>query len=72
MWTLYNDNNRKRNVFTDMEAAKEGDIVVCYDSNPSKRIVALARVSKSSDGKEIEFEKIETLFEVGHMARNER
>lgn len=63
VWTLYNDNNRKRNVFTDMEAAKEGDIVVCYDSNPSKRIVALARVSRSSDGKEIEFEKIETLFE---------
>lgn len=62
-WTLYTDNGKKRSVFADMEAAREGDSVICYDSNPTKRIVAFARVIKHSDGTGIEFEKTESLLD---------
>lgn len=61
-WTLYNDNGHKRHIFTDFNAASVGDIVICYDANPTKQIVALAEVSKASDGQCIEICKTETLL----------
>lgn len=61
-WTLYNDNGHKRRIYTDFNAAAAGDIVICYDANPTKQIVALAEVSKASDGESIEIRKTETLL----------
>lgn len=60
-YTLYNDNGNKRRIFQNFLEAKEGDTIVCYESNPIKKIVALGKVSKGNDGKNIYFEKTEVL-----------
>ncbi len=60
-YTLYNDNGKKRRVFQNFLDAKIGDPIICYESNPVKRIVALAKVSKENDGTLLHFEKTEGL-----------
>lgn len=60
-YTLYSDNGGKRRIFRNFANARSGDAVICYESTPTKRILALARVSKPSDGRRIRFEKTETL-----------
>ncbi len=60
-YTIYNEDGNKRRIFKNFEAAKVGDIVVCYEARPTKQIVALAIVSKASDGEKIYFKKIENL-----------
>lgn len=60
-FTLYNDNGHKRNVFQNFLDAKEGDMIVGYESAPIKKIVALGRVSTEQDGEQIWFEKTEGL-----------
>lgn len=60
-YTLYNDDGNKRRVFRNFLNAEEGDIVICYESTPVMKIVALGKVAKPSDGKEIIFEKTEHL-----------
>lgn len=59
-YTLYNANGNKRRIFQNFIDAKEGDRVVCYESNPTKQILGLALVSRKSDGHTIEFVKTET------------
>lgn len=60
-WTLYNDNGNKRHVFQNFLDAREGDIVIGYESTPVKRIVALGKVSRQNDGKSLYIEKTESL-----------
>lgn len=60
-YTLYNDNGNKRRVFQNFLDAKAGDTIICYESNPTKKIVAIGKVSKENDGKNIYFEKTEVL-----------
>lgn len=60
-YTLYNDNGNKRRIFQNFLDAKAGDLVIGYESNPVKQIVALARVSAEQDGEKLYFEKIEGL-----------
>lgn len=60
-YTLYNDNGNKRRIFQNFIDAKEGDLVIGYESNPVKQIVALVKVSAANDGQKIYFEKTESL-----------
>ena len=60
-YTLYNDNGNKRRIFQNFLDAKAGDMIIGYESNPVKQIVAIGRVSAEQDGEQIYFEKIEGL-----------
>ena len=60
-YTLYNDNGNKRRIFQNFIDAKAGDIVIGYESTPVKQVVAIAKISKEQDGKELFFEKVEGL-----------
>ena len=60
-YTLYNENGNKRRIFQNFLNAKEGDSVICYEAYPTKQILCLAVVSRSSDGKSILFKKTESL-----------
>lgn len=62
-YRLYNDEGHKRRIFQHFLNAKEGDVVVGYESSPTQQIVALLVVSKANDGKTIVFKKSETLPE---------
>lgn len=60
-YTLYNENGNKRHIFQNFLDAKAGDMVIGYESNPVKQIVALAKISAAQDGEKILFEKVEGL-----------
>ncbi len=60
-YTLYNENGHKRRIFQNFLDAKAGDVVIGYEANPVKKIVALAKVTKENDGKSLFFEKTESL-----------
>lgn len=60
-YTLYNDSGNKRRVFQNFLDAKVGDLVIGYEANPVKKIVAIAKITQSNDSKSIYFEKIEGL-----------
>lgn len=60
-YTLYNENRNKRRIFQNFLDAKVGDVVIGYESNPVRQIVAIGRVSAEQDGEKLFFEKVETL-----------
>lgn len=60
-YTLFNDNGNKRRLFQNFIDAKVGDLVIGYESNPVKQVVALVKVSVANDGQKIYFEKTESL-----------
>lgn len=60
-YTLYNENGHKRRIFQNFLDAKVGDIVIGYEANPVKKVVALAKITQANDGKTIYFEKTEGL-----------
>lgn len=60
-YTLYNDNGNKRRIFQNFLDAKAGDMIIGYESNPVKQIVAIGKVSAEQDGEKIYFEKVEGL-----------
>lgn len=60
-YTLYNDNGNKRRIFQNFLDAKPGDLVIGYESNPVKQVVALARIAQENDGQNLYFEKVEGL-----------
>lgn len=60
-YTLHNENGNKRRIFQNFLDAKVGDAVICYESNPVKQVVAIARVSAEQDGEKLCFEKVEGL-----------
>ncbi len=47
--------------FPEFPRCKAGDLVIGYEANPVKRVVALAKITQESNGKEIYFEKTESL-----------
>ncbi len=59
--TLYNENGNKRRIFQNFLDVRAGDVVIGYEGNPLRRIVALAQITQESDGKSIYFEKTEGL-----------
>lgn len=61
VYTLYNENGNKRRIFQNFLDAKVGDVVIGYESNPVRQIVAIGRVSAEQDGEKLFFEKVETL-----------
>jgi hypothetical protein len=60
-YTLYNDNGNKRRVFQNFLDAKVGDIIIGYEANPVKKVVAIGRITQENDGQSIYFEKVEGL-----------
>ena len=60
-YTLYNDNGNKRRIFQNFMDARAGDMLICYESNPVKQIVAIGKIIAEQDGEEIFFEKLEGL-----------
>ena len=60
-YTLYNDNGNKRRIFQNFLDAKAGDMIIGYESNPVKQIVAIGKVTAEQDGQQIYFEKVEGL-----------
>ena len=60
-YTLYNENGNKRRVFQNFLDAKVGDVVIGYEANPVKRVVAIGRITQANDGNAIYFEKVEGL-----------
>jgi len=60
-YTLYNENGNKRRIFQNFLDAKIGDMIIGYESNPVKQIVAIGRVSAEQDGEKLFFEKVEGL-----------
>lgn len=57
----YNENGNKRRVFQNFLDAKVGDIVIGYEANPVKKIVALCEITQANDGSNIYFAKREGL-----------
>lgn len=60
-YTLKNENGNKRRVFQNFIDAKAGDMIICYESNPVKQVVAIGQITAEQDGGKISFEKIEAL-----------
>jgi len=60
-YTLLNENGNKRRIFQNFLDAKAGDMVIGYESNPVKQIVALGKISAEQDGEKLYFEKVEGL-----------
>ncbi|GAA6491144.1 hypothetical protein K280104A7_07080 [Candidatus Bariatricus faecipullorum] len=60
-YTLYNENGNKRRIFQNFLDAKAGDMVIGYESNPVKQVVALGRISAEQNGEKLFFEKVEGL-----------
>lgn len=60
-YTLYNENGHKRHIFQNFLDVKVGDIVIGYESQPVKKVVAIAKITQENDGESIYFEKIEGL-----------
>ena len=61
VYTLYNDNGNKRRIFQHFLSVKAGDMVIGYESNPVKQVVALCKITAEQDGEKIQFEKVESL-----------
>lgn len=58
---LYNDNGNKRRIFQNFLESKVGDIIIGYESNPIKKVVAICRISAARDEENIYIEKVEGL-----------
>ena len=59
--TLYDENGNKRRIFQNFLDAKAGDMIIGYESDPVKQIVAIGRISAEQDGEKLFFEKVEGL-----------
>lgn len=57
-YTSHTDEGTKRRIYKYFDEAQVGDIVIGYDTTPTKAIVAICKVSRAHDGATIEFEKI--------------
>lgn len=64
-YTTHNENGNKRRVYKYFEQAKPGDLVIGYESTPTKQIKAIYEVTKgihtTENGEEIEIELVEKL-----------
>lgn len=64
-YTTHNEKGNKRRVYKYFEAAKPGDLIIGYESTPTKQIKAIYEVTKgihaTEKGERIEFELVEKL-----------
>jgi len=64
-YTTHNEKGNKRRIYKYFESAKTGDLIIGYESTPTKQIKAIYEVTKgihlSVQGEEIEFELVEKL-----------
>ena len=60
-YTMRNERGNPRRIYSNFLAAQKGDIIVGYQSTPSKQIVALCQVSKDNDGENLYFTKMRDL-----------
>ncbi len=64
-YTTHNEKGNKRRIYKYFEAAKPGDLIIGYESTPTKQIKAIYEVTKglhnTTNGEEIEFELVEKL-----------
>jgi 5-methylcytosine-specific restriction protein B len=60
-YTLYNENGHKRRIFQNFLDAKDGDLVIGYESTPVKQIVALGKITRDTDDENLYFQKTEAL-----------
>jgi 5-methylcytosine-specific restriction enzyme B len=64
-YTTHNEKGNKRRIYKYFEAAKPGDLIIGYESTPTKQIKAIYEVTKglhnTTKGEEIEFELVEKL-----------
>lgn len=64
-YTTHNEKGNKRRIYNYFEAAKPGDLIIGYESTPTKQIKAIYEVTNgihnTANGEEIEFELIEKL-----------
>lgn len=60
-YTLYNERGNKRKIFQNFLDAKAGDIVIGYETTPTKQIVGLLEISKAADDKSLYFKMKERL-----------
>lgn len=67
-YTLFSENGGRRRVFQNFLDAQEGQVVICYETNPVKKITTIATVSKASDGEKIYFRKTRTLSDPVDLA----
>jgi 5-methylcytosine-specific restriction protein B len=64
-YTTHNEKGNKRRIYKYFEAVKPGDLIIGYESTPTKQIKAIYEVTKgihnTAKGEEIEFELVEKL-----------
>lgn len=64
-YTTHNEKGNKRRIYKYFEQTKPGDLIIGYESTPTKQIKAIYEVTKgihnSDKGEEIEFELVEKL-----------
>jgi 5-methylcytosine-specific restriction enzyme B len=64
-YTTHNEKGNKRRVYKYFESVKPGDLIVGYESTPTKQIKAIYEITKglhnTTKGEEIEFELVEKL-----------
>jgi 5-methylcytosine-specific restriction protein B len=64
-YTTHNEKGNKRRIYKYFEASKPGDLIIGYESTPTKQIKAIYEVTKgihnTINGEEIEFELVEKL-----------
>ncbi|HOZ98259.1 MAG TPA: AAA family ATPase [Niabella sp.] len=64
-YTTHNEKGNKRRIYKYFEEAKPGDLIIGYESSPTKQIKAIYEVTKgihtTEKGEEIEFELVEKL-----------
>jgi len=60
-YTLYNENGHPRRIQQNFLNAKAGDIVIGYESTPTKQIVGLLEIPRAADEKSLYFQMIEKL-----------
>jgi len=64
-YTTHNEKGNKRRIYKHFEATKRGDLMIGYESTPTKQIKAIYEITQgihnTANGEEIEFELIEKL-----------
>ncbi len=63
-YTSVNRNGNKRKIYKNFEDVKVDDIVIGYESNPEKAIVAICKITQIHDGKRIIVEKVKNVIPI--------
>ena len=60
-YTLYNEKGNPRRILKNLLAAQPGDTVIGYESQPTKRVVAVCEISRPHDEERMYFKKVRDL-----------